>query len=530
MKWKVLVTDPLSEEGLKILRSHPDIDVEETGKLSEDELVKKISPFDVLLVRSGTKVTAKVIEAASNLKLIGRAGVGLDNVDVETATRKGIIVVNAPSGNTISTAEHTFSLMLALARNIPQAYISMKEGKWERKKFMGVELYNKTLGIIGLGRIGSEVAKRAISFGMRVLGYDPYISEDRASQLGVELVEDIDQMLPQVDFLTLHVPLTSSTKNLINAERLKKMKKGARIINCARGGIVDEQALYEAIKEGHIAGAALDVFEKEPPSPDNPLLSLPNVIFTPHLGASTVEAQRNVAVEIVEEVISFIEKGYVRNAVNIPSIEPHLLEELRPFVDLVEKLGSLHAQLLDGRLDAVELVFNGEIAEKDVSILASAFLKGLLVYILQEAVNYVNAPVIARQRGIRIFQFKIPETKDFANLVGTIVKAGDTKRLIAGTVFEDKNPRIVKVDDFYIDLVPEGNILVLWNRDVPGVIGKVGTLLGSHNINIAGLQLARKEAGGMAMSFIKVDNPIPQSVIDELKKFPEIENARMVKL
>ena len=528
-KYRVLITDPLSEEGLKILNSHPDIECEVVGKKKPEELVQIIEPYDILLVRSGTKVTREVIEKAKNLKLIGRAGVGLDNIDVEAATEKGIVVVNAPSGNTVSTAEHTWALLMAMMRKIPQAYESLKRGEWNRKAFMGNEVYGKTLGIVGLGRIGSEVAKRALTFGMRVVGYDPFITKEKADRLGIELVSSIDELLPMVDIITFHIPLTDETRHLLNRDRIYKMKKGARVVNCARGGIVDESALYEALKEGHLAGAALDVFEKEPPE-GSPLLELPNVVFTPHLGASTREAQINVAVEIAQEVVNFVDYGFVKNAVNIPSFDPAEMKEIAPFMELAEKIGMFQSQVAPGRVEVIELLFIGGLAEKNVTPLVSAFLKGFFETALGDTVNYLNSMRIARDRGIKVLQFKISETEGYSNLIASVVKAGEKKKVVAGTVFEDKHLRIVKIDNFFLEFSPQGYVLLLENKDIPGVIGKVGTILARNGVNRAGLHLGRTAPGERAVSVIIVDGPVPENVLKEIENEEEIYSATLVKL
>ncbi len=528
-KFKVLITDPLSEEGLKLLEAHPDIEFEVVGKKKPEELVQIIEPYDILLVRSGTKVTREVIERAKNLKLIGRAGVGLDNIDVEAATEKGVVVVNAPSGNTISTAEHTWALLMAMMRKIPQAYESLKKGEWNRKAFLGNEVYGKTLGIVGLGRIGSEVAKRALAFGMRVIGYDPFITKEKADRLGIELVSSIDELLPMVDIITFHIPLTEETRHLLNRERIYRLKQGAWVVNCARGGIVEEEALYEALKEGHLSGAALDVFEKEPPE-GSPLLELPNVVFTPHLGASTKEAQINVAVEIAQEVINFVDYGFVKNAVNIPSFDPAEMKEIAPFMELAEKIGTFQSQVAPGRAEVIELLFIGGLAEKNVTPLVSAFLKGYFETALGDTVNYLNSMKIARERGIKVLQFKINESEGYSNLFASIVKAGEKKRVVAGTVFEDKHPRIVKIDDFFLEFSPKGYVLLLENRDVPGVIGKVGSILGENGVNIAGLHLGRTAPGKRAVSVIIVDSSIPEEVLRKIEQEPEIFSARLIKL
>ncbi|MCX5656854.1 MAG: phosphoglycerate dehydrogenase, partial [Candidatus Omnitrophica bacterium] len=460
---KILVSDPLADEGLKILKEEKQLEVEVKLKQSEDALKEIIKDYDALLVRSETKVTAAIIEKAAKLKVIGRAGVGLDNVDVDAATKKGIIVMNAPEGNTISTAEHTMCMILALSRNIPQANASLKQNEWNRKKFLGVEIYGKVLGIVGLGRIGREVAKRALSFGMKVITFDPYLPEDKAKQLGVELVE-LKHLFKNADYITLHVPLTDDTKNMISEKELGLMKKGVRIINCARGGLIDENALAKAIEAGIVYGAAIDVFEKEPPG-DNPLLRLEKVIVTPHLGASTEEAQINVSIDIARQVKDALLGGGIRNAVNFPCVEAQLLNLLRPFINLTEKLGALQTQISEGHIKEVKVRYVGDILGADTQPLTVALIKGMLTPILQETVNFVNAPLIAKERGIKISETKTAEAEDFANLVSVEVITDKSRNIVLGTLMANKFPRIVKINEFYVEVIPSGFMLLLHNLD-----------------------------------------------------------------
>ena len=524
---KILVSDPLAKPGLEILRKAKDCQVDEKPKLSPEELKKIIKDYDGLIIRSGTNVTREIIEAAENLKIIARAGVGLDNVDLKEATKKGIIVMNTPGGNTISTAEHAISLILALARNIPQAYVSLKEKKWERKKYTGVQLYGKTLGIIGMGRIGTEVARRMLSFGMTVLISDPFISLGKAEKLGVQLVE-LDDLLKQADFITVHVPLSEGTKHLIGKKAFSLMKKGARIINCARGGVVDEEALLEAIKEGKVSGAALDVYEKEPPL-ESPLLELPEVIAFPHLGASTEEAQIGVAVEIAQQVIDAF-KGNVRNAANLPSLEPEVLKQLQPFLALAEKLGLLQAQLTEGRISEVKISYSGEVLEYDVAPLTVALIKGLLTPLLQESVNFVNAPFIAQERGMKVIESKSSITEDFTNLISVEVKTDKGKNVVSGTIFGKNDPRVVRINHYHVDAVPSGYMLICFNADKPGIIGQVGIILGNNKVNIASMTLGRKKAGEEAITVLNVDNSVSKEVLKEIKKASYIRDVKLVKL
>jgi len=526
---KILVSDPLAEEGLKILREEKGFQVDVKIKQPVEVLKEIIKDYDALIVRSETKVTKEIIERAEKLKVIGRAGVGLDNIDVESATKKGIIVMNAPEGNTISTAEHTLSLILALSRNIPQADLSLKRGEWNRKKFMGVELYRKVLGIVGLGRIGREVAKRAMSFGMKVIAYDPYFSEEKAKSLGVELV-DWEELLKNSDYISFHVPLTEETKNMVSEKEFKMMKKGVRIINCARGGIIDEKALAKAIEEGIVEGAALDVFEKEPPL-DNPLLKLEKVIATPHLGASTEEAQINVSIDIAKQIRDLLLGKEVRNAVNFPCIEAHLFNTLKPYINLLEKIGSMHTQLSEGHIREVKIKYIGEVWNKfDTQPLTIALIKGMLTPILQETVNFVNAPFIAKERGIKINETKTTEIEDFANAVSVELITDKVDNLIVGTLFADNSARIVKINEFYVEAIPQGIMLILHNWDKPGVIGNIGTLLGKNNINIASMTFGREKPGGKAISVLNLDSPLPESVLKQLKSLENILDAKVIKL
>ncbi len=529
MAFKVLISDPLSKEGVDILKERK-IKVDEVSKLSEAELVKKIKGYDGLIVRSDTIVTKKIIKAADKLKVIGRAGVGLDNVDVDAASQKGIIVMNAPAGNTMSTAEHAFSLMLSLSRNIPQANQSCKQGKWDRKRFMGVELYGKTLGIIGLGRIGTEFAKRALSFGMKVLAYDPFLSEDKAKALNVEPV-NLDAILRRSDFITIHTPLTDETRHLLDEKAFDKMKKGIRIINAARGGIIDEAALAKAIASGKVAGAALDVYETKlkPPS-DSPVINLENVITTPHLGASTEEAQINVSIDIAKSVAdALLGKGF-RNAANIPALEEDAIGVIKPFINLAERLGSIQAQLIDDPIKSITVKYIGDIAQLDVAVVTRALLKGIFNPILEEQVNYVNSLLIAQDRGIKVAEQKTAKITDFANLISVEIDTGKRKHFIMGTLFANKEPRIIKIDKYYVEAIPDGHMLFVSNKDVPGVVGKLGTALGKYGVNIAEMSFGRDKKTGEAISLLNVDSEVPKSIIDKLSKEKDITGIKQVKV
>ncbi len=529
MPYKVLISDSLSKEAVEILTKEKEFSVDVSTKLTPDELKVVIKNYDALVVRSSTKVTREVIEAADKLKIIGRAGVGLDNVDVDAASKKGVVVVNTPAGNTISTAEQAFTLMLALSRNIPQADASMKRGEWERKKFMGHELYGKTLGIVGLGRIGTEVAKRGLSFGMKILAYDPYLSMEKAKELGIEPV-DLPTLYKNADYITVHTPLTDDTKHMISDRQIAMMKKDVRLINCARGGIIDEAALARAIEAGKVAGAALDVFEQEPPAKDNPLLKLDKMVLTPHLGASTEEAQTNVAVEVANTVRDALLTGCIRNAVNVPCVEAETWKAIEPYLKLAEKMGSIQAQLVEGHIKLVKIRYVGDVIKFDLTPFTLSIIKGMLTPILQDTVNFVNSMVIAKERGIRITETKVDQIQDFANLIIVEVETDKMKKTLAGTLFTKVDPRIVRIDDSYVDAVPEGYMLFIENKDVPGIIGQIGTMLGKNNINIAGMSFGREAKGGKAVSVLNIDSDIPRDVLEEIRKAPNIFGAKLVKL
>ena len=526
---RILVSDSLAEEGLRILKEVGEFAVDVNPGLKPEELIKAVAECDALIVRSGTKVTEEVIKAARKLRVIGRAGVGLDNVNLNAATERGIVVMNAPAGNTISTCEHTMSMLLATARNIPQANNSVKSGEWKRSKFMGVELYKKTLGIIGLGRIGTEVAKRALSFGMKVIAFDPYLSKDIGESLGVVLVE-LPELLKNSDFITVHTPLVEGTWHMISDKEFALMKSGVRIINCARGGIIDEEALVRAIKQGRIAGACLDVFEKEPLPSDSELLKLENLIVSPHLGASTEEAQVNVAVEIAECVRDYLLGRGIRNAVNYPKIEPEVYKILAPYINLAQSLGNFGSQLCEGRLRAVSIRYSGGITQHDVAPITMALIKGFLTPILEDSVNFVNALSLAEARKIKVKETKLSQEEEFINLISVKIDTDKETRQIWATLSPNRQPRIVKIDDFYVELSPRGHLIVIKNWDKPGIIGNLGTLLGQHNINIASMTFGRKEPGGEAISVLNVDNPISQHLLEEIKKIKNVLAVKLIKL
>jgi len=528
MPFRVLISDSLSKEAVDILQKEKEFKVDVNTKLTPEELKNIIKDYDALLVRSATKVTADIINAADKLKIVGRAGVGLDNVDVEAASKKGIIVVNTPGGNTISTAEHTFSMMMALSRTIPQADLSMKKGEWERKKFMGVELYGKTLGIVGLGRIGTEVAKRAIAFGMTVVAYDPYLSTEKAKALGIENV-DLKALFARSDYITVHTPLTDETRHMISDKEFAIMKKGVRVMNCARGGIIDEESLVRAIESGKVAGAAFDVYENEPPK-GSKLIGLDKVVLTPHLGASTEEAQTNVAIEVANTVRDALLNRGVKNAVNAPCVDAEIYKVIEPYLKLAEKMGSIQAQLVEGQIKKVKIRYVGDLLKYDLSPFTVSIMKGILTPILQDTINYVNALVISKERGINVIETKTAEVQDFANLILVEIETEKMTSSLMGTLFTKVDPRIVKLNEFYVDSVPEGYMLFIQNNDVPGIIGQIGTILGKNKVNIAGMSFGRDEKGGRAVSILNIDSDVPKPVLEEMRKAKNIKEVKLVKV
>jgi D-3-phosphoglycerate dehydrogenase len=524
---KVLISDKLAPEGVTILQQSPDLEITERPGIAAAELKSIIGGFEALVIRSGTKVTADVLEDAGKLRVIGRAGIGVDNVDVEAASKRGIVVMNTPGGNNVTTAEHTISMMLALARHIPQAHATLQAGQWKRNDFVGIEVCGKTLGVVGLGNIGSIVANRAKGLQMKVVGYDPFITEEAAARLGVELAS-LDDLYAVADFITVHTPLTPDTKGLVGEAAFAKMKKGVRIINCARGGIVNEAALVKALESGQVGGAALDVFEDEPPKPDNPLFKMKQVVATPHLGASTGEAQLNVAIAIAEQVRDFLVHDTVTSAVNVPSVSAEQAGVLAPYIELGEKIGSLHAQLAARAPRQIRIEFEGEIVDLDCRPVTASVLKGLLANVVETPVNTVNAPFLAKERGIRVQELRQRDARGFANAVKVEFVGAAKTNVIEGAVFGRNIIRIVRFDDMFLEAVPEGYILILHNRDVPGVVGNVGTFLGKEGVNIAGLELGRIE--GEAVSFFHVDSPLDAKQLEMLRKLPDITGADMVRL
>ncbi|MCZ7381656.1 MAG: phosphoglycerate dehydrogenase [Candidatus Methanoperedens sp.] len=521
---KILVSDPISDQGIEILKKEFDVDIA-TG-LPPAELIKRIGNYEALIVRSETQVTKDVINAGKKLKIIGRAGVGVDNIDVNTATERGIIVVNAPEGNTISAAEHTIAMMMAMSRNIPQANASLKSKKWDRKKFMGVEVRGKVLGVVGLGRIGAEVAKRAQGMEMNVLAYDPFISQERAAELGVELTT-VEDIVRRADYITVHTPLTKETKDLISSKEFAIAKKGVRLINCARGGIINEEALAQAVKDGIVSGAAIDVFTKEPPF-ENPLLELDRVIMTPHLGASTEEAQINVAVSVAEQIVNALKGLPVKNAINMPYVKPDVMQIIEPYLPLAEKMGKLGTQLM-GNYEKVEITYSGEIADKNLAPITLALLKGLLEPVLGSAVNYVNAPTIANERKIKITESKSKTAEGYPSQISVKLIKKSEEKLVSGSII-GKEPRIIQIDSYRVDVVPTGYMIVAKHEDHPNIIGPCCMILGKNNINIAGMQVGRIKMGGVAIMVLNVDSEVDDGILDEIRSVEGIIDAKLVVL
>lgn len=526
---RVLIADKLEAAGIDWLRQCG-LEVEVRPGLKGDELAAALRSCDACIVRSQPRITAACLEEPGRLRAIARAGVGVDNIDVAAATRKGIVVMNTPGGNTVSAAEHTLALLLALARRIPEADARLKSGGWDRNAFVGTQLAGKTLGIIGLGRIGREVARRAKAFDMRIMVLDPFVTAARAAELGYEMAANLDELLPQVDFLTLHVPLSDETRGLIGARELARMKPTARIINVARGGVVDEAALAEALHAGRIAGAGIDVFSVEPLQPDNPLLQAPNVVLTPHLGASTVEAQETVALEAAQLIVDFLLRGRVANAVNMPAVDPQELAEVRPYVDLARRLGLLQAQLAQGAIRRATVVYKGELAGKKTRLLTAAFTAGLLEFRLSEGVNLVNAEVLASDRGIEISESSSPRRGDFAAMICAEVETEQGITTAAGTLFGDQYPRLVQLGPFRMEGYLDGVMMFFNHRDVPGLIGFVGTVFGNHQVNIAQMTVGRQTPGGDAVGILNLDSPPPEEAVAAVQSHPQIRNVRVVRL
>lgn len=524
---KVLVCDSVSEKGISIFRGETGLEVDVKLKMTEDEICAIAGEYHGIVVRSDTKITKKIMDHASQLKVVGRAGVGIDNIDVDYATKKGIVVVNTPDGNTIAAAELTVGMMIALARNIPQADQSLRQGQWNRSKFTGVELRKKTLGVMGFGKIGSEVGKICKTMGMNILVYDPFLPQEVAKSAGVEIAP-MDRIFRESDIITFHMPLNAETRHMVGKEQFAIMKDGVKIINVARGGLISETDLYEAIVSKKVSGAAIDVFEKEPQT-DSPLFSLPEVVVTPHLGASTQEAQVNVAIDVAYEMVRVLRGEPVQTAVNIPFIKPELMGVMKPFMELVERLGKLSASLAEGPVDSIEIKYVGELANMETSSLTNTFLKGLLRPFLHEAINYVNAPIVAKTRGINVKEIKTTQTEDYTNQICVTIKGnGKWTRSIDGTVFKKNEPRILRIDEFALDIQPTGHLVIITHKDKPKMVGKVGMILGDYDVNIAGMQLNRLEQGGKAMMILTVDQEVGPEMIEKITGLPGCLNATYV--
>jgi D-3-phosphoglycerate dehydrogenase len=527
---KVLLADSISDRGIEEFSRDGALEVSIQTGLDEAALVKIIPEFAAVVVRSQTKITAPIIAAGSKLRVIGRAGVGVDNVDVDAATRRGIIVMNAPGGNTVSTAEHAFSLLLSVARKIPQADAMVRAGRWERKNFEGVELYNKTLGIIGMGRIGSELSRRAIAFGLRVVAYDPYLSATRARTLQVELVEDLDELLAAADFITLHTPLTPDTQHLLEASRLAKTKRGVRIINCARGGLIDETALADFLRNGHVAAAALDVFETEPLPGDSPLRDLANIVLTPHLGASTAEAQESVGIEIAQAIRAALLEGTIRNAVNMPNLDAKTLAIVGPHLRFGEKLGRFLSQVAPKHVEGLNINYSGKVNEVDTTAITRAVLKGFLQKAGGTDVNEVNAPAFAESLGLKITETRLSAVGDYTDLLELSAAAVDGQSVSVAGAFFGATPRIVSVNSRPVEARPHGVILILENTDRPGIVGRVGTLLGDHGVNIATMSLSRNQAGGTALIVLNLDTAPDAALLEKIHASEDILSAQVIEL
>ncbi len=532
MAYRVLVTDKLPEEGLALLRAEPGLEVVVNLKIAGDPeaLRQALSEADGIVIRSGTQLTAEVLRDQSRLKAIVRAGAGVDNIDAPTATRQGIVVMNTPGGNTISTAEHTMALLLALSRNVAPACESLKAGRWDRSKYTGTQLEGKTLGVVGLGRVGLAVAKRALGFDMKVVGFDPFLSPEKALALGIESVTRLDDLWGLCDYLTIHTPLSAETRNLVGADELVKMKPGVRLINCARGGLIDEAALIDALDRGHVAGAAVDVFEPEPPPANLPLIMHPKVLVTPHLAASTEEAQLNVAIEASRLMIDFFSTGRVRFAVNMPSLEKAELDEIRLYLDLARRLGMLHAQMARGTAKKAVLRYRGEVASKNTRLITASFAAGWMESALDEPVNLVNAEILLKERGITLVEETSNDPSDFGTMIQAEVTTDEKTYLLAGTLFGKEFVRLVKIGPYRLDAHLDGKLLIFTHLDRPGLIGFIGTTFGRHGVNIAQMNVGREKPGGHAIGIVNLDGMPPQSAIEEVKANPDILSLSLIDL
>jgi D-3-phosphoglycerate dehydrogenase len=527
---RVLVTDKLAEEGLELLQGEPGLEVVVNTKLDPPALRAALAEADGIVIRSGTQLTEEVLRDQPRLKVIVRAGVGVDNIDVPAATRQGIVVMNTPGGNTVSTAEHTMAMMLALSRNVAKANDSLKAGRWDRNKFTGTQLGGKTLGIVGLGRVGLAVARRAQGFDMKVIGFDPFLSAERAAELGIESVSPLDEMWGRCDYITLHTPLSAETRNLIGAREIARMKPGVRVINCARGGLIDEPALAEALSSGKVAGAAVDVFDPEPPPADNPLVGHSQVLVTPHLGASTEEAQVSVAVEAARLLADFFQRGQIRFAVNMPTLDRAELEDLRLYIDLGRRLGMLHAQMDRGTVKGATLRYRGEVAGKNTRLITASFAAGWMEAAIEGQVNLVNAEALAKERGITITEETTTDPGDFGTMIQTEVVTERKTYIAAGTLFGKQFIRLVRLGPYRLDAHLDGNLLIFTHRDKPGLIGFIGTTFGRHGVNIAQMNVGRETPGGEAIGVVNLDSVPPDEALDEVRKHPEITSLSLIQL
>jgi D-3-phosphoglycerate dehydrogenase len=528
--YRILVSDPISNHGVEALDAHPDISVDVRTGMPPEELISIIGDYDGLVVRSQTKATAEVIDAAKRLRVIGRAGVGVDNIDRQAATAHGVVVMNTPTGNTVSTAEHAFALMLSLARNIPKAHATVAEGRWDRKKFKGIELYGKRLAILGMGRIGTEFARRALGFGMKVTAYDPFLTEARAQSLNVTLAESVEAALDGADVVTLHMPLNDETRHILDAGRIERLNRGALVVNCARGGLVDETAAAAAIESGRLAGMALDVYEQEPPSAEHPLFAAERVVFTPHLGASTFEAQENVGIQVAEQIRDYLTTGEIRNAVNMPSLDAETLAAVGRYLDLARSLGRLLAKLGPIQPDSLRVSYHGAVGEADTSLITRSALTGFLERASHEdQVNIVNAPAVAGSLGLELIESRISAKTEFSELIVAELRKDGQKFRVAGTII-GRTPRIVEIDRFFVDTAIAGHLLVVRNDDSPGIVGIVGTAIARCGLNIGNMSLARNKQRGNALSAIEVDSPVPPELLDELTGTPGITAVHAIDL
>lgn len=520
---KVLVSDNLGEAGIELFRQEDGIGVDIKVGMAPEELKRVVGDYDALVIRSATKVTADILSAASNLKVVGRAGIGLDNVDIPTATKCGVVVMNTPTGNIVTTAEHAIAMMLSLTRNIPQGTASLKEGRWDKKLLQGREIYNKTIGVIGFGKIGSIVASRARGLKMKVIVYDPFVTDELVEKAGFKKVT-LEELYAASDYITVHVPKLKDTIGLLDKKAFAQMKDGVMVVNCARGGIVNENDLLEAIEAGKVAGAALDVFDTEPPG-DHPLLKLDRVICTPHLGASTREAQKNVAVAVAEQVIDYLKNGTIQNAVNVPSVTGELLIKLKPFLTLGDLIGTLQSQLINGPVEEVTIEYAGDFQGLDMSPVSIAILRGLLAPVVKDVVNLINARAIAKERGIKVMETSMSEPEDYINLITVRVTTSEMQNTVSGTLFGKEDPRIVKINTFRLELIPEGHLALIHNIDRPGSIGQIGTTLGQHKINIGRMQVGQEEEGDRNIIFMSTDTPIPEDVVEELRQLSLVKTV-----